>query len=98
MAAAFNKLKAQAHAHPIYGSKRYSKPPPINEEQRDREKQFVLDYDRLSLGAEPDQNHVDIKRTQLGASSKNLRVQDFELVKTLGTGICARNELVAVQN
>lgn len=89
MAAAFNKLKAQAHAHPIHGSKKYSKPAPINEEQRDREKQFVLDYDRLSLGAGPDQKQVDIKRNQLGTSSKNLRVQDFELVKTLGTGIRA---------
>ena len=84
-------LKHFAHAHPIHGSKRNSKPPPVNEEQRDKEKRFILDFESHTLSAEPNQNNVDIKRTQLGTSSKQLRLQDFELVKTLGTGICCLN-------
>lgn len=86
MAAAFKHLKAQAHAHPIHGTKRNSKLPPVNEELREKEKRFVLDHESHCRSAEPDQSNVDTKRTQLGTSSKQLRVQDFELVKTLGTG------------
>ena len=88
MAAAFKHLKAQAHAHPIHGNKKSSKLPPVNEEQRDKEKRFILDYDSHTQSAEPNQNNSDTKRTQLGASSKQLRIQDFELVSTLGTGKC----------
>ena len=86
MAAAFKDLKARAHAHSIHGSKRNSKLAPINEELRDKEKRFILDHESHCRSAHPDQNDSDINRTQLGTSSKQLRVQDFELVKTLGTG------------
>lgn len=79
-------LKAKL-AHPLHAEKRNSRPPPINEEQREKEKRFVLDYESHSLYAEPDKNHLDLKRTALGTASKQLRIQDFELVKTLGTGM-----------
>ena len=80
-------------AHPIHAEKRNSRPAPVNEEQREKEKRFVLDYDRHSLSAEPDKNHLDIKRTVLGTASKQLRIQDFELVKTLGTGTRPRQPI-----
>ncbi|KAL8825093.1 MAG: hypothetical protein Q9191_004619 [Dirinaria sp. TL-2023a] len=76
-------------AHPIHAEKRNSRLQ-VNEEQREKEKRFVLDYEKHSSCAEPDKNHLDIKRTVLGTASKQLRIQDFELVKTLGTGTFAR--------
>lgn len=84
MAAAFKS----ALAHPIHSSKRNSqyRPPPVNEEQKEREKRFILDFQNKNAFACPDTNTSDVKGKGLGAASKQLRIQDFELVKTLGTG------------
>ena len=84
MAAAFKN----ALAHPIHSNKRNSqyRPPPVNEEQKEREKRFVLDFQNTNSSACPDSNTSDVKEKALGAASKQLKIQDFELVKTLGTG------------
>ena len=77
-----------ALAHPIHSNKRNSqyRPPPINEEQREREKRFVLDFQNKNISGCPDTGTSNGKERALGAASKQLRIQDFDLVKTLGTG------------
>ena len=91
MAAAFKN----ALAHPIHGNKRNSqyRPPPVNEEQKEREKRFILDFQNKNASACPDSNTSDVKGKALGAASKQLKIQDFELVKTLGTGKLSESQL-----
>ena len=92
MAAAFKN----ALAHPIHSNKRNSqyRPPPLNEQQKEREKRFILDFQNTNASACPDSNTSDVKGKALGAASKQLKIQDFELVKTLGTGRWSQHTFV----
>lgn len=51
---------------------------------RDQEKQFIAQWEDESRPLEPDEITIDHKR--LGHSSSSLRPDDFDLIKTLGTG------------
>jgi protein kinase A len=54
----------------------------------EEEKQFVAHFqdNQLQHPLPPEEIEKDPKNKQLGRSSRGLRVTDFELVRTLGTG------------
>ncbi|MCJ1286867.1 serine/threonine protein kinase, AGC [Xylographa opegraphella] len=78
------------------GSKKSSKPAedvpraPHNNEEQEREKHFVAQMTTLAEPLPPKEIAENPKHKQLGGSSHQLRIDDFELVKTLGTGTFAR--------
>ena len=81
-ATAFSKL-----AHPIHGSRKSCyKAQPLNEEQKEKERQFLLEFHANASPMPPEQITADPKSKELGAPSKQLHKEDFELMTTLGTG------------
>ena len=79
---ALNKL-----AHPIHGSRKSCyKAEPLNEEQKEKEKQFLLDFHANASPMAPEQVTQDPRNKELGAASKQLHKEDFEMMTTLGTG------------
>ena len=54
-----------------------------------KEKDFVSDFSAVERPISPAHIAEDPRNKQLGVQSQNLRVQDFELIKTLGTGLSA---------
>ena len=79
---ALNKL-----AHPIHGSRKSCyKAEPLNEEQKEKEKQFLLDFHANASPLSPEQVTQDPRNKELGAASKQLHKEDFEMMTTLGTG------------
>lgn len=57
---------------------------------RQEEKNFVIANYEVAAGHEtlpPEQIAQDAWNKQLGCSSQQLRIEDFELMKTLGTGM-----------
>ena len=65
---------------------RTSNPPPRNEEQKQAQRQFVAQYQEDGRTISPAAIAQDPRNKELGGSSPQLRVTDFELLKTLGTG------------
>ncbi|KAI4215292.1 MAG: hypothetical protein LQ351_002191 [Letrouitia transgressa] len=61
--------------------------PQIDNEKCQQEKQFIADFYNHSKPLAPNQITSDPHNKELGTSSQQLRVQDFELLKTLGTVI-----------
>ena len=58
---------------------------------RQEEKSFVIANYEIAVGHESvpvEQIAQDPQHKQLGFSSQQLRVEDFDLMKTLGTGMC----------
>ena len=81
-ATAFSKL-----AHPIHGSRKSCyKAEPLNEEQKEKEKQFLLEFHANASPLSPEQITLDPKSKELGAASKQLHKEDFDMMTTLGTG------------
>ncbi|KAL9608272.1 MAG: hypothetical protein Q9167_006881 [Letrouitia subvulpina] len=60
--------------------------PQIDNEKCQQEKQFIADFYNNTKPLAPNQIASDPHNKELGTSSRQLRVQDFELLKTLGTG------------
>ena len=80
-ATAFSKL-----AHPIHGGRKSCyKAEPLNEEQKEKEKQFLLEFHANASPLSPEQI-IDSGNKDLGARSKQLHKEDFEMMTTLGTG------------
>lgn len=84
---------AAMHAHlpstggiPILGSNAPPRGGLSPGERREDEKAFVAQFDNDPRPLSPKLIAEDPKNKKLGMSSKNLRLQDFELLKTLGTG------------
>ncbi|KAL9596277.1 MAG: hypothetical protein Q9219_005907 [cf. Caloplaca sp. 3 TL-2023] len=63
---------------------------PIDNEKCRQEKQAIADFYENSRPLPPDQIADSPRNKELATSSRQLRVQDFELIKTLGTGTFAR--------
>ena len=61
--------------------------PQHNDEEEQREKQFIADFEDNKAPLSPKQIAKDPRNKRLGASSRQLRLEDFELLKTLGTGM-----------
>ena len=60
---------------------------PHDDEKEEEEKRFLAQYKDNERPLPPSQIAQDPESKQLGQSSSQLRVEDFELIKTLGTGI-----------
>ena len=63
-----------------------STPPPRDEEQQRAQRQFVAQYEEYGRTVSPSAIAQDPKNKELGGSSSQLRLADFVLLKTLGTG------------
>ena len=61
--------------------------------QREDEKQFISHWEDEKRPLNPDEVNQNPEDKRLGHSSRALRVDDFDLVKTLGTGTACRNTL-----
>ena len=81
-----NKIKAP-HGHHLFRSNSSTlSETPVDEEGRQKERHFIECYECNSLHLTPEQVDETPKNKEVGASSKQLRVGDFELIKTIGTG------------
>ena len=82
-----NKIKAP-HGHHLFRSNSSNlSESPVDEEGRQKERHFIECYECNSLVLTPEQIDDAPKNKEVGASSKQLRVGDFELIKTIGTGM-----------
>lgn len=87
-ATAFSKL-----AHPIHGSRKSCyRAEPLDEEQKEKEKQFLLEFHANASPLSPEQI-TDCRSKELGAPSKQLHKEDFEMMTTLGTGISTNSSI-----
>ncbi|KAL8694113.1 MAG: hypothetical protein Q9218_001166 [Villophora microphyllina] len=79
-------------AHKLLGHHKpaTSDAPPIDNQRCQQEKQNISDWYDNARPLPPDQIAESPRNKELATSSKNLRIQDFELIKTLGTGTFAR--------
>jgi protein kinase A len=59
---------------------------------REEEKQTLAQWEEQKHTLSPDEIHKDPAKKVVGHSSKVLRQDDFELIKTLGTGAHTQNE------
>lgn len=55
--------------------------------QREEEKEFISAFEEDDTIVSPDKLASDPRVQKLGGSSQKLRIEDFQLVKTLGTGM-----------
>ena len=69
-----------------------------NYSAREEEKQKLADWEGSKRTLEPNEVAASPNKKPVGHSSKYLRKEDFELVKTLGTGTFARVWLVKIAN
>src|ERR1700712_215798 len=65
---------------------------------REEEKQKLAEWEATKEPMEPDEIMIDPQKKPVGHSSKFLRKEDFELIKTLGTGTFARVWLAKIPN
>lgn len=85
------KFKSHFHAphgHHLFRSNSsnsvYDKP--IDEEQKQKEKDFIACFECNGEPLEPSEIAEHPRNKEVGAPSKQLRVGDFQLIKTIGTG------------
>ncbi|KAL8652045.1 MAG: hypothetical protein Q9210_002915 [Variospora velana] len=64
--------------------------PPVDNEKCQQEKRNIASFYDNAKPLPPDQIADSPRNKDLATSSRNLRIQDFELIKTLGTGTFAR--------
>ena len=65
---------------------------------REDEKQKIADWEAEKRSLDPDEVAESPNKKPVGHSSKYLRKEDFELIKTLGTGTFARVWLAKIAN
>ena len=76
------------HGHHLFRSNSSSlvNEKPVDEEQKRREKDFISCYECNGPPLSPAQIAEAPRSKELGIASKQLRITDFELHKTIGTG------------
>lgn len=86
------KLKQHLHSH--HGPHRLFRTnssnlsePPINEAERQKERDFICCYECNSGSLSASEISAPPSSKEVGTACKNLRVGDFDLLKTIGTGI-----------
>ncbi|KAF2807301.1 Pkinase-domain-containing protein [Mytilinidion resinicola] len=98
--AAVHKLLHHERSHPDDQRDESPQPDPHEldamERVRDDEKRMLSQWEDTKRPLSPTQMHGDASRKIVGHSSRVLRQQDFELIKTLGTGTFARVWLVSL--
>jgi protein kinase A len=62
--------------------------PMASPETIEQEKDFIADFAEQQHPLPPDEVQQDPRNKELGRSSSGLSLEDFELVRTLGTGEC----------
>lgn len=85
------KFKSHFHAphgHKLFRSNSSNNFPekPIDEEQKQKEKDFIACFECNGTPLSPAQIAEDPRNKEVGLASKQLRVGDFNLIKTIGTG------------
>ena len=60
---------------------------PHDDEEEQREKQFIAHYEDTKEPLSPGHIAEESRNKRLGKSSRQLQLKDFELLKTLGTGM-----------
>ncbi len=85
--------KFKSHFHTPHGHKLFRtnssnlvNEKPIDEEQKQKEKNFIACFECNGPPLSPSQIAENPRSKEVGAASKQLRVGDFELIKTIGTG------------
>lgn len=85
--------KFKSHFHAPHGHKLFrtnssnlANEKPIDEEQKQKEKDFIACFECNGPPLSPSQIAENPRSKEVGAASKQLRVEDFELIKTIGTG------------
>lgn len=85
--------KFKSHFHAPHGHKLFrsnssnlANEKPIDEEQKQKEKNFIACFECNGPPLSPSQIAENPRSKEVGAASKQLRVGDFELIKTIGTG------------
>lgn len=89
MATAWVKRHVPTVGHSDHDKGQHGKPAKRSasaDAQHQHEKDFVIEYRRNSEVLAPEEVAEDPANKKLGASSQQLRLDDFELMKTLGTG------------
>ncbi|KAL8716397.1 MAG: hypothetical protein Q9220_000304 [cf. Caloplaca sp. 1 TL-2023] len=89
-------LKHGAHKLLGHSKSATSDPSPVDQEKCRQEKQFITDWIANAKPLPPEQIKDSAGNKALATSSRQLRIQDFELIKTLGTGTFARVWLAAL--
>ncbi|KAL8940709.1 MAG: hypothetical protein Q9211_002148 [Gyalolechia sp. 1 TL-2023] len=79
-------------AHKLLGHNKPANPdpPPVDNEKCRQEKQFIAEFYANSRPLPPDEIADSPRNKELATSSRQIRIQDFELIKTIGTGTFAR--------
>ena len=85
--------KFKSHFHAPHGPKLFRtnssnhvSERPVDEEQKKKEKDFIACFECNGPPLTPDQIAEKPRSKEVGCASKQLRVGDFELIKTIGTG------------
>lgn len=85
--------KFKSHFHAPHGHKLFrtnssnlANDKPIDEEQKQKEKNFIACFECNGPPLSPSQIAENPRSKEVGVASKQLRVGDFELIKTIGTG------------
>ena len=85
--------KIKSHFHAPHGPKLFRtnsnntfSEKPIDEEQKQKEKDFISCYECNGPPLSPNQIAENPRNKEVGLASKQLRVGDFDLLKTIGTG------------
>lgn len=85
--------KFKSHFHAPHGHKLFrsnssnlANEKPIDEEQKQKEKNFIACFECNGPPLSPSEIAEHPRSKEVGAASKQLRVGDFELIKTIGTG------------
>ena len=88
MAAAAIKNLAHGHGPKLLrsNSKAFGQPKPIDPEEQEKEKNFIERFTENPRPLSPHQISQDPRNKELGCASRQLRVSDFKLLKTIGTG------------
>jgi len=85
------KFKSHFHAphgHKLFRSNSSNNFPekPIDEEQKKKEKDFIACFECNGPSLTPSQIAENPRSKEVGVASKQLRLADFDLIKTIGTG------------
>ncbi|KAH9881141.1 hypothetical protein J1614_001636 [Plenodomus biglobosus] len=88
-----DKKEPQQHSGPLH-----DRTDSAMERPREEEKQTLAQWEARKRTLSPDEIDVDPDQKVVGHSSKVLREEDFELIKTLGTGTFARVWLVRLKD
>ncbi|KAI8931361.1 hypothetical protein NX059_012536 [Plenodomus lindquistii] len=83
---------------PLHSGPLHDRTDSAMERPREEEKQTLAQWEAQKHVLSPDEIDIDPDKKVVGHSSKVLREEDFELIKTLGTGTFARVWLVRLKD